>query len=92
MAISARGCKALCSGYLRGITEENHEIYRAEKDLSEPENSDKPLAWTWRVQCNWEGNRETKKAEDKGVLRLNTERQTNNRNGFAIHKIIDGMF
>ena len=26
------------------------------------------------------------KTEDKGVLRLNTERQTNNRNGFAIHK------
>lgn len=44
MAVSARGCKALCSGYLGGITEENHEIYGAEKDLSESENSDSPFA------------------------------------------------
>lgn len=44
MAVSATGCKALCYGYLRGIKEKKHEIYGAEKDLSEPENSDKPLA------------------------------------------------
>ena len=44
MAVSARGCKALCFGYLRGITEENYEIYGAEKGLPESENSDNPLA------------------------------------------------
>lgn len=44
MAVSTRGCKALCSGYLRGIKEENHEIYGTEKDLFKPENSDNPFA------------------------------------------------